>query len=144
MVQMVKTYGSIAPSVLEDFESALGDSLPVDYKNFLLQTNGGIPVLREFLVPQWGSSAVHVFFGFQRLKADDLNWNLDQFDDLVDSGVIPIGTDPSGNRICLGFSKEANGKIYFWDHEGSSDELIFLSESFSDFVAGLLPEGSVD
>jgi hypothetical protein len=61
--------------------------------------------------------------------------------------IIPIGSDPGGNQICISVSGPDQGHVYFWDHEKEADpddneepgydNLYFVAHSFSDFLNGL-------
>jgi hypothetical protein len=69
--------------------------------------------------------------------------------------LLWIMDDPFGNAFCLGLTGTSRGQVYFWDHEEEPDpdewdgamagaeNLLLLADSFTDFVAGLIPLAAV-
>jgi hypothetical protein len=57
------------------------------------------------------------------------------------SGVLPIGRDPGGNLIGLGYADKRVGAVWWYDHEMES--FVRLAGTFSELLAGLtkLPPG---
>lgn len=128
-------------------ESAVNAKIPLDYKNFMLQHNGGQPV-------------EHIFFSFNEVDsetgksfengADIHSFNKLEdiqmfYDNLVGAEVIPeqylpIADDSCGNEIlmCLVNGTEY-GKIFFGNHElYQSDEIHWvlteIATSFNEFL----------
>ena len=64
--------------------------------------------------------------------------------------------DPGGNGICIGLAGAQRGKVYFWIHDELPDpeewdgavetasNVILLTESFADFIAGIGPREAGD
>ena len=139
MIPMKKTFGVASASDLQAFEKKLGVSLPQQYRDFLLEQNGGRPDLGDFTVPNWGESLVNFFYGAGIGGNYDLEVALHSLDDVMPvDRVIPIGDDPGGNQICLGIRGEYLGKIYFWVHDEMDEDevrpLIEVAPSFDAFV----------
>jgi cell wall assembly regulator SMI1 len=112
-------------------EMALAAVLPADYREFLLQHNGGYPKPSGFCD---GQEVVDSFFGFCE-KGNCLWCNYYMTRAVIPADVIPIAGDPLGNYICLAVKKPRAGKVFFWDHEaGESGGLSELAESFSAFL----------
>ncbi len=126
-------------SDLEALEKKLDVSLPKQYRNFLLEQNGGRPDLPDFIVPNWGESVANTFYGVGIGGLYDLDAVLYRLDDVIPiDRVIPIADDPGGNQICLGIRSEYFGKIYFWVHDEMDEDevrpLIEVAPSFEAFV----------
>ena len=124
-------------------EKELAIELPESYRGFLLETNGGEPSPDEFIVPGWEgeASAVSSFFSISDDKEAGLESEILSFKARIPDSIIPIGTDPGGNLICIGIADTNRGKVYFWDHE---DELDENGESKLDFSNTYLVAGSFD
>lgn len=148
MIEMenANPYGSLSEERLKAFEDAIGIVLPMDYREFLKQTNGGRPVPNGFwIVEGRDGSQVYQFYGLH----DGLRWfSIDGYigEDRhgIPQGLLPIGDDGVGNILCIGISEDLKGAIYFVDHEihpsGHPDSwkgITSVGESFSEFLAGL-------
>jgi cell wall assembly regulator SMI1 len=136
-------HGPLFMEDLENFEKFLGTRLPEDYRNFLIEHNGGSP--EEYLVCWPGSSepcevwndSLGLHNGPTYARLDSVANGLK---DYLPEGVLPFASDPGGNHFCIGISGEYTGKIYFWDHEepDSKKSISLLSDSFSNFIANLV------
>jgi cell wall assembly regulator SMI1 len=130
-------------------ESRLKCSLPEDYREFLLQHNGGRPRERAFqfkLRTGVGTdSVVDWFLSIYDGEFSNLEQVLDTFRDRLPSDVLPIARDPFGNLVLLGLGGKVRGKVYFWDHELEPDgvpnwsNIDLVADSFDRFMAGLTP-----
>ena len=50
-----------------------------------------------------------VFFGLRVGHCNDLNTQLEAFDESVPKELLPVADDPGGNLICVGIAREAEG-----------------------------------
>lgn len=137
-------YGNLSYEKLVEFEEQLNVTLPEDYRNYLIQYNGGLPKTNHFCIKsEGGDSRIHHVYGlnvgpdFQRL---DLMFKI--YTGRVSKSVLPIADDPFGNLICIGINNDIYGKIYFWDHEkehnyNDTQQMEELSTSFTDFLLTL-------
>jgi hypothetical protein len=128
---------------LKSFEREHGFSLPADYKQFLLSTNGGRPE-RDLLTIHGLKSnplgRIHVFFGLKDpVESCNLDWNLQVFRDRIPASYLPIATTEGADKICLDMTGEHAGAVYYWDGYAQTGErtLYFLAEDFASFVASL-------
>jgi SMI1 / KNR4 family (SUKH-1) len=152
------------PEQLEAFEAELGGRLPDDYRKFLIRTNGGF-------VRGWyrfkgrtprgeiRSAYVHHICGFHEEWHLSLRFNrvcsLDR-ESGFPHALLWIMDDPGGNGICIGLTGGLRGKVYFWIHDELPDpeewdgtvetagNVILLTDSFADFVAGIGPREDGD
>ena len=112
-------FGPLSEKNLADFESQLNTSLPRDYKDFLLQYNGGHPDPSFFWIePGKDGSEVLQFYG---LHDGPAHLSIQTYAGVERYGIpttmLPIGDDGVGNSICLDLSAAHFGEIYFLDHE---------------------------
>jgi len=108
-------YGATSPDAIAEFEARRGMLLPAEYKVFLLDSNGGMPIPDVFEVPGWHGQASEllIFYGIHEDPGYSLDSACESYDERVPADLIPIATDSGGNNICLGWKGERNGKVYF-------------------------------
>ena len=115
------------------FESRLGAALPSEYREFLLECNGGRPVddlcVETPAAEALGGIVVDHFYSLGKGEDDvyDLDWNRRM--EGPPSAFLPIADDPAGNLLALALVGADAGSVYFWDHE--TDELTRVATSFS-------------
>jgi hypothetical protein len=133
---------------IEEFEHEIRHALPLDYRSFLAETNGGghpePSVLRIYGEPGMAPANESVIQAFHGFRAEHYElWNaLKVHRRFLPADVIPIGEDPGRNAICLRLGGERRSEVLFWDHERATkaDYLYFLASSFTSFVELLRPE----
>jgi hypothetical protein len=131
--------------------------LPLEYKQFLLISNGGWPAPDVFEVPDWhgGGSVLDAFYGIHDgRKTERLDRALEVYDERIPADLIPIATDAFSNKICIGWKGEREGKIYFWDHEDELDEdgdfvqdyrnVFLVANSLQEFLDSLMTHEEAD
>ncbi|MCX7568633.1 SMI1/KNR4 family protein [Tumebacillus sp. DT12] len=122
MAKIGNSHEKLSLEQVEQFEAVQGVILPLKYKTFLLQWNGGYPELNVFKISdEQGTSVLNVLNGIGDMY-DNLEKVMDIYEDRLPTGFIPIGDDPGGNVICVGTKEPYYEQIYFWDHEQESDE----------------------
>lgn len=141
-------FGKIDLKDLQDFEESNQVSLPEDYKNFLIEHNGGVP---EYNVISFGTNAsdVQILFGMHNGPYyASLFQAIDVFQNRIPGWYIPIGRDSGGNLYIMSLWEGNKGVIAFWDHETEApegeadqyyDNLTEVASSFSDFINKLQP-----
>ena len=138
----IKPYGKAADAEIEAFENQVKFTLPQDYKQFLMEYNGG-SVLGIFHVNTLNEDiSLHVLFGLGIDEELDLrSWFSEYKDDMLPYTVI-IGGDMGAGLIVLLNSPKKQG-VYYWDHsyyfKESSDErnIYKIANSFQEFVDNL-------
>jgi len=146
-IQNANRFATLSLQRLEQFEAVLGTTLPDDYRQFLIQHNGGKPTPSVFTISvDEGDAMLHQVYG---LHEGSLHTRLDRayqtYRDRMPRSLIPIADDPGGNAVCLGIHGNERGKIYFWDHEMEADEdeeptfenVYLVAESFMVFLQSL-------
>ena len=143
MVNIEKTHDNLSIGNLEFFEKNQNINLPKDYRDFLLEYNGGYPNPGIYKISdELGESILNIFYGIGSMY-DNLKKKFDIFDEILEMGFIPIADDPSGNQICIGISKECFGQIFHWAHDEEHDKMenmYFLSNNFNEFLDSLYEE----
>ena len=138
----IKGYGNVKEEEILKLEDELGFTLPNDYKEFLINFNGGVP---EVKYSTFKLNELEENIGLQVLYGLDLEENLDlrewyeeYEDDLLDDCLI-IGHGIGFGFIVLVNSPEVSG-VYFWDNSfeldnSSEDENIYkISDTFRQFI----------
>jgi hypothetical protein len=127
-------------SGLARLESELGESLPDDYRLFLLAVNGGLLPRNSFAIngAPWTPTAVYAVFGLDRcLDTSDLRWNRQTFNrQCLSASLLPIACDPGGCPFCLVIKGPDCGSIVFIDL-GDLDRRYIVAASFSEFIAAI-------
>lgn len=124
----------LAPDDIAAIERMINAKLPVEYRDYLSHSNGGLIVHPKeqhsndgcmFLVhwpkangvfPDTEFAAFNNFFEFSK-NADNtegLIYNYKLRQEFLPENTLPIGRDPGNNLILLGFGKKNFGKITYW------------------------------
>lgn len=156
-IETVNPYGPTSLEAIANFEARWRVVLPAEYKQFLLDSNGGYPTPNIFVVQGWygWGSGLNFFYGIHEAeKVDRLDWACKVYDQRVPADLLPIAYDAFGNNICLGWKGERKGKVYFWDHEDELDEngdfvtdnrnVYLIANSLQEFLDGLMTHEEAD
>lgn len=122
-----------------ELESRLGVELPEDYRQYLLEFNGGVFEEPEILSPDKNCPrrGLEVMFGVEsKLDGTRLGepWQIALFDDNDPLIALPIGDTAFGDLIILATGPENRGVIYFKQASGGWFE---LAEGIEEFFANL-------
>lgn len=153
MIEFTETEASIKLSDIEVIEKLVGLELPQQYKEHLLNYNGGQCFPNVFSFREEGNltdSCIDWFLAIYDGEYDNLKKYIEIYKSdtkRMPTQLLPIAHDPGGNLICISAGKNDYGYIYFWDHEkevdykDSSDEnyanLYLIAHSFEEFLGGL-------
>lgn len=140
-------WGNTSEVSVKQFEKRIGFALPVDYRKFLLENNGGSFVNEVFPLEESGQLVMlDVLYGLTNLdKSLQLDTWLTEHGDELEQGALIIGSDPGGGMLFYLTKGEEKG-IYYWDHahylESSSTEegnTYFIADDFDRFCKLLKP-----
>ncbi|MFJ7755056.1 SMI1/KNR4 family protein [Peribacillus muralis] len=143
-------YGKATQEAVKGFQEFVGFEIPEDYKQFLLQYNGGTTEVQnsKFYVDTLDTLVcLNILYGLdlQDKGLDLRKWHEEKKEDLHKNCII-IGNDTCAGKILLINNEEEKG-VYFWDQgwysdPSSQDENIYkVAESFQSFIEGLkIPE----
>ncbi len=139
---MVLTDGGkkIGIKEMSAFEKDLGVKLPEDYKDFMIESNGGMPeddLLFDFMdevTNQKNTSLIQEFFIVYTKdndESDNLKNNCQELwdDQALSREMFPFGQDPAGNFLCISLKKDDYGKVYYCSHEFEDAETGYLVQS---------------
>jgi len=144
-------FGSLSQEKLDEFERQIRTPLPRDYKNFLLQYNGGRPIPSFFWIkPIEDGSSIFQFYGLHDGPAHlSLETYAGEERYGIPASMIPLGDNGIGDFICVDLSSAHFGEVYFLDHEmhpfynpESAEGITKLANSFSEFLFLLLDSPS--
>lgn len=126
---------------VEKFEAELGTKLPVQYRRFILNYNGGELWKGSFDL-HGVSSDIRYFFGF--IKAVDFSsinnkyHKATQKEFLTDKSVLAIAESSGGDFVAIGIN-DLDGQVFFWDHE-KGYQTTKVADSFKEFVDNVKSE----
>lgn len=153
MIKFTENFQSIIKDDVIEFEKNNNIKLPKEYKNFLLNSNGGYsphPNCFNFFNGEDGS-VIQYFYGINLPEKNRESYtSLEQAalasGEDFPSKYLAIGDDSFGNKILLNIE---NGQICFCDYEIMFDEeegedvetfednIRLISNSFQEFLDGL-------
>ena len=138
------------PPVTEDdikeLERAIGATLPVQYRSFLLRTNGGVPHPQEAFGVRGdrdGGSMLGLFYSLSHEHSScTLMHTWRAFEGRIPSDLLPIAGDAGDNQICIGIEARNHGKLYLWDMENEAGpgkkpwrrNIRLVADSFNEFL----------
>lgn len=156
MVNFINTEKKIAPQEINQLEELVGLNFPKEYKQHLLNYNGGQCIPNVFLFKEDGietKSMIDWFLAIYEGEYDNLKSYLNIFkieEKRMPSHIVPIAHDPLGNLICISCTPRDYGYIYFWDHEKEVDynvsddddcsNLFLISKNLNNFISSLQNE----
>lgn len=124
------------------FEKEIETSLPKDYREFLLKTNGGFPGLRCAYHFDGHELRIRQFLSLTPSQIDDLRGDYSSIRHDISDDLLPFANDITGDFLCLSL---ASGEVYRTDAYSSGEGnqgLHRLADSFTEFCSQLieLPE----
>lgn len=128
---------------VRSFELRYGITLPVQFRQFLLATNGGRPERDLFAIEGMEGNPygrIHVFFGLNDpVESCNLDWNLEVFAGRIPRGLLPIATTEGADKLCLSVAGKETGRVLYWDAhpQPGTSGLYFLANDFGAFVSSL-------
>lgn len=117
--------------------------LPLEYRDFLRNFNGGVPV-PNVVATKDNERVINFFFPIKYPKnypggfyacAEDYAMR-------IPDGMLPIASSGGGDLILIQSGEENHGKVYYWDHELESesdasnyyDNVELLAASFNELL----------
>lgn len=142
---------AVSESDIAAFEARHRIRLPADYRDFLLQSNGGYldGTYNVDISPQAGSTTLQQFYRMR--DGPRSTQTLEYMRSLLGSRLPPtllsIGSDLGGAKICLGIDGSEYGKVFFWDpgadyddtKNGSFENIQEVAPTFSEFLRRITP-----
>jgi cell wall assembly regulator SMI1 len=130
-------------TVLE-LEEKLGITLPSDYREFLLEVNGGRVVsggvCRAYPDGRKITRVAH-FLGVSEVDFESLQTCTRDLEGRIDPALVPVAYDGGGNLIFLSCEGPLQGHVFFADLESLNEEqpaapesLTLVARSFQEFL----------
>jgi hypothetical protein len=139
--------------LLEEKEKKWKLMLPLDYRNFLLNYNGGIPNEKSFECNGHNYAVTRFLCILRDFHDTQLGWydisvvesqigeRLTDNEDLIGVEVLPIVELFAGDYVCLDYRESKdNPTVCVWNHEESEDfspVTYKASNSFTEFIERL-------
>lgn len=152
MITIRNSETPLSVEAIRKVEERLGIVLPIDYRSFLLDHNGGRPrpaVFRFKKSPgRYADSCVDWFLAIYDGEHDNFESYYETYkrdQQRLPAEIVPIAHDPGGNLICIAITGPCNGAVYFWDHENEAEDgqvptygnVHLIANSFSEFLSSL-------
>jgi hypothetical protein len=125
-------------------ERRLGTSLPSDYRRFLIESNGGVPLRRGFRSQASGQEwSINVIFGLTRpLASSNVQSNIEATSETRPAGQLPIAATDTGEFVLLSIGGRRPGAVSLWqwqedDMASRARHLHPLAPSFAEFLESL-------
>jgi hypothetical protein len=132
------------------FEKEIGFALPRDYRDFLLEHNGGIPQPADFKVKIGSETLVDAVQAFHSLlgESDVLRMEWHQAKRELPAGWLPIGLDIFGETLCVSLKGLNYGRVFltegYVEYLGHKPHMWKLANSFNDFEAMLFDQKALE
>lgn len=136
-------FGKVTAERISEMEGKYNISLPAEYREFLLNNNGGVAprVSRAtiFLQPISEEIDIEIMFGFGLEDCFDIDYWMCQYQDELPPRSLLIGSDTIKGFIVLN-QTDSGYRVYYWDDErnfkASTDEsnAYLIANDFSEFL----------
>jgi hypothetical protein len=147
-ITITNSFNSITENDVIAFEAKIGIDLPLEYRQFLLTYNGGVPALIVFPIKENKRdtrSMLQILFGLKQEGVNSLEHRVDEIGERFPIDLLPIGNDLGGNIICISIRGVNRGKIFFWELETEKEDegppdysnVYPVTDSFNEFLNSL-------
>lgn len=145
----INNFGSnIDPCEIKNIEEKYNITLPKDYVNFIIKTDGGDPedhiIYFKYDDGIESSACVKYFLAFvDSSQYRNIKFGLSYLhENRVPKGYFPFAYDDGGNLFCISTNSSNYGHVYFWNHEWEAEEdeeptmnnMYYICDSFTDFI----------
>ncbi len=148
MVRMYETGKlPISEAEINEVQEYFDVTLPSDYREFMLNYNGGVlEGASSFKCNDGFSSCVGWFYNFDKESKSDIRDANELREGRLPKYFVSIATDGGGDEICIDCRPgNGYGKIYYWDHNFEADQeqemtpeeadnCHLIADSFSQFL----------
>lgn len=109
-------YGKLSVAMVNQLDGLLGFKVPQDYKEFLINTNGGRFDFEDehYILIENKKIWIDVFYGNKKNKHSSLLfWNNEYGDEVPENAIIIGDTQDHGFLVYVCYGEQKG--IYFWD-----------------------------
>ena len=142
MAFVLRDTAKASAAELADLEVRVGMTLPIDYKQFLAENNGGECMSGgAFRKAATGRriSGVNILLGLRDDPDYSLDTHLSYLEGRIPERILPIAYDSGGNYLLLDCSDARRGRVYFLGLEAadpgrppSVESLTLVANTFSE------------
>lgn len=138
--EKINPFGPVNSADIVEFEESNEVILPDDYKEFLLDQNGGLPISNTI-------SSINTDVNWLYGMVEEPAWAslfhaLDIYEGRIPAWYIPIGNDSGGNVYIMSLFDDNKGVVAIWWHEEEAEEngsnffenLTHVADSFQEFL----------
>lgn len=128
-MKLKEGFGNIDENEILNFEKIIGEQLPLEYRTFLKENNGGRPKPNIFKTLKGDyETDIQFFFGITSGNYD-LEENFNRLKNIISIDYIPIAIDSGGNFVLLNLNTR---EIYFLDW--NNKEKYLVTDTFKSFI----------
>jgi hypothetical protein len=146
-IKFKETGPTVSDAAVDDFEMRHDRSIPVDYRQFLVTCNGGVPEHHVIRDTNAGDLGVQLFYGIWDREYFDIDVENRRMRGRWPDRFLSIAIDDGGNRFLLSVDAPDYGSVWYWDHEQEAEEdeepteenLYHVADSFADFWERIEP-----
>lgn len=146
MLKITRANEKINIKSIKDFEKKYDIKLPKDYKDFLLEYNGGTPEERMYF---YFNNRVFEYFSISEFSHISLmkyclerliKYPEEDYSNEIKNKILSFCITSSNCPLGIGVGKKNNGKIYIIDmEEATGTPFILISESFTKLMNSFEP-----
>lgn len=138
---------------IASFEQQIGGTLPDDYRDFLVTTNGGVPEVRFVNDPVRELVGVEGFFSVGEVQGElSMSDALATWGGRYPNDMLPLALCGGSNLLLLTLGGQSTNPVYYWEHDGEANEgepartdnLTQLATSFSGLLESLHDEDLIN
>lgn len=128
MIEIRNILGPTTEAAIAQLEVTLGRKLPEDYRNFVLQCNGGVPLNSRFKRKMWADApveydySVEVFLGIEHGAVSDIRNAYYSLSFKMPFPAVPIAYCSLEELLVLSLDDDSFRTIYFVNQEEDADE----------------------
>ncbi|MEZ6143441.1 MAG: SMI1/KNR4 family protein [Zavarzinella sp.] len=118
-IDLIKPVKAADHETITQFEEEIGNTIPIQYREFLLQQNGGKPKLYvvKFGKRPYDDAAIDMFLGVKCKLSNSIKFFLEIYQERIPEWTLPIASEEGDNLFLISTRQSDNGAIFFWDHE---------------------------
>lgn len=115
--------------IIELFEKENGITLPLDFKECIMENNAGYPSLDIVTTIDGLEIEINSLISYNKQDIDNIYNVFGFFKKEYNNTILPIFTTSSNDYICIDL---LNQNVLYWQEQ--TGELIFISENFTAFL----------
>jgi hypothetical protein len=141
----IESWGENSEQDIKELEQQIGFALPADYRQFLLDNNGGEVTNQTFFVRHLDQEVLmDVFYGITSRYSRSLTlifW-LKKYKGEIGESELVIGRDPGGHKLLYVTAGTDKG-VYYWDtnhffaQSSEQGNAYFVADDFTAFCQAL-------